>query len=91
MRIVHGLKQFFPSMFFDQCSRGLRPYGGILFGMRRQDGRIVIARRVGHQKELMPRKVSVEDLKKGNNALSEKNEYLKYKVVYLEAFCEVIR
>lgn len=41
--------------------------------------------------EIMPRKVSAEDLKKENKALREENEYLKDKVAYLEALYEVIR
>ena len=41
--------------------------------------------------EIMPRKVSAEDLKKENKALREENEFLKDKVAYLEALYEVIR
>lgn len=41
--------------------------------------------------EIMPRKVSPEDLKKENKALREENEYLKDKVAYLEALYEIIK
>ena len=41
--------------------------------------------------EMMPRKVSGEDLKKENKALREENEFLKDKVAYLEALYEIIK
>ncbi len=60
-------------------------------GKRRQDGCYVTADVEVIPEELMPRKVSAEDLKKENKALREENEYLKDKVAYLEALYEVIR
>ena len=60
-------------------------------GMRRQDGCYITVDVEVIPDELMPRKVSAEDLKKENKALREENEYLKDKVAYLEALYEVIK
>ena len=60
-------------------------------GMRRQDGCYITADVEVITEELMPRKVSAEDLKNESKALREENEYLKDKVAYLEALYEVIK
>lgn len=63
----------------------------MLAGGGRTDGLGVSAGVEVITEELMPRKVSADDLKKENRALRAENEYLKDKVAYLEALYEVIR